>query len=154
MRAINNAWQNRWGWPRYDHLKDLEHDMSQKESNWLVIKERDEFIGGVFYITHDHTYPDKVYFGSLWTAPHTGQTGLGSLLITYIEYKAKQQGKNGTHIVVNPKLKRLIGFYEKRGYVLLNESQQFPGFMRMEKSWGYPEESGLPQLDNKACSSA
>ncbi|WP_263078049.1 GNAT family N-acetyltransferase [Endozoicomonas sp. Mp262] len=154
MAAINNTWQSHWGWLRYPCPKDFEHEMSEKKHHWLIVKNHDgAFIGGAFCVTHDPMYPDKVYFGTLWTSPHANKAGLGSRLIAYIEEQAKKLGKNGVHIVVNPKLKPLISFYERRGYVLMEKSRQFPGFMRMEKTWDSPEEGHLHRPDKKAISS-
>lgn len=66
------------------------------------------------------------YLGSLAADPLRQQAGLGSAILCGAEDWVRDHGGDGIRMTVVHVRKRLIEWYERRGYVLTDETEPFP----------------------------
>jgi ribosomal protein S18 acetylase RimI-like enzyme len=105
---------------------DLEAELAAKpRSHLLVFKENaDSPIQGCVWLepVSDGTW----YLGSLTVDPLLQNSGLGRVLLESAEQWAKERGATTIEMKVVNVRDTLIAWYQRRGYRLTGETQQFP----------------------------
>ncbi len=143
QQKINSAFlhsiNGQEGYSRYSKLDSLIADLQDPLAQWHFVKKSPaesiaDSIAGVIYqatlspwLLKNHSDEIKklsdsknnmqnyAYFGTLWVSPDYKSQGLGKKLITFIEEKAKEDGKKHLIILVD-KATTLPSYYHKQGY--------------------------------------
>lgn len=82
-----------------------------------------KMIGTIFYYTKKISHGPEIYqqddvvlFGKFAVDPDYQKTGLGNILMEFIEDLARNKGKGKIILDTSEKALHLIDYYEKRGY--------------------------------------
>ena len=110
--AINEFNIDYWN----DWLEEQEYDILQEEPNFLASAEQDGKLIGICSIKE--LSKDECLLNSFYVEKKSRNQGIGSKLFNMCEDYAKKYNK--ILIIVDPKFKDAIKFYEKRNYIFDN----------------------------------
>ncbi|AEW86854.1 N-acetyltransferase [Flavobacterium columnare] len=92
--------------------------------NVLIVYEDDQVVGCGGY--KEHT-PNTVEIKRMFVHPEHRKKGIANLILNTIEDWAKQKGYQNFILETSPKLTNAISLYEKKGYKLIPNYDQYIG---------------------------
>lgn len=107
-----------------DSLKDI---IENPEANMVIYKNQDAAIEGSVYL---HKKGAKLYLGMLSVNPELQAKGIGKKLLKFAEKYAVEKKCIAIFMNVISLRSELIAWYERQGYVYLNERSPFPSDKR------------------------
>lgn len=135
------------GWTHEGHLVDGPRTTAMQvaelfgEGSCVRVLCRDDFT--IVACVHIQAADGGAYIGMLATDPDLQAQGLGKQLLAHAEaYAAEHLGATRFYLSVLSSRPELLAFYQRRGYVLTGESDEYP----LSAGVGQPRVTGLKVL--------
>jgi ribosomal protein S18 acetylase RimI-like enzyme len=134
LKLINSAYRGesaRKGWTHESDLVDgnIRTDANSlremiENSNAVILKysSGDEITGSVYLEKQDY----KLYLGMLAVSPDIQAQGIGKALMSAAEEHAKKMNCSMIYMTVITVRKKLIDWYERKGYYKTGQTKPFP----------------------------
>lgn len=126
---INSAYRGDTARKGWTHEADLvgglrvtTEELNQTFGSYLLVL-MNNVISGCVHLTHEES---GVYFGMLAISPERQNQKLGSALLNEIDRIARTSGKKFVRLSVIHTRKELISYYERKGFILTGQSEDFP----------------------------
>ena len=119
----NNIYQN---FIYLSKVPELQHTIPEikktllNDNSYLILAMEGKNIAGYALVTVQTLNDTRkvIYIGYIYVATKLRERSIGSVLLTYAEQIAKQNECDGILLTADTQKGQLIGFYEKRGYML------------------------------------
>ncbi len=119
----NNIYQN---FIYLSKVPELQHNVPEikktllNKDSYLILAMEDKNIAGYALATIQTLNDTRkvIYIGYIYVSTKLRERSIGSSLLAYVEQIAKQNECDGVLLTADTQKGELIGFYEKRGYML------------------------------------